>query len=321
MLRKLKNILVPAALVSLVLAGCGSDGSTQSSADPVPSASPTESEDGSGAEPNGNQFINPDAPMPEASGSFGVDAALTFPSEDPSAELVVEVLIEGDGPELAAGDLFSSHYLGQVWGGEIFDQSFESGTPLTIGLGSLVQGWQQGLPGLKMGSRVLLSIPPHLGYPGGNAQAGIGAEDTLVFVVDLLEIIPSQGQADAAVTDEAADINLTVTGDLGAAAELTVPQGAEQPAELTTTVLATGSGPVVEQAFYAQYVLVSWDGSVTESSWASNFGPQQFHVLHPYFVDVAGIPAGSRVLIEVPSSDEDPTGWALVVDITYVPEI
>ena len=68
-----------------------------SPADPVPSASPTESEDGSGAEPNGNQFINPDAPMPEASGLFGVDAALTFPSEDPSAELVVEVLIGETG--------------------------------------------------------------------------------------------------------------------------------------------------------------------------------------------------------------------------------
>lgn len=320
MLRKMKNTVVPAALVALILAGCGSDGSTQSSADPAPSSSPTESVDGSDAEANGNQFINPDAPMPEVSGSFGVDAALSFPSEDPSAELVVEVLIEGDGPELAAGDLFSSHYLGQVWGGEIFDQSFSHGTPLTIGLGSLVQGWQQGLPGLKMGSRVLLSIPPHLGYPGGNAQAGIGAEDTLVFVVDLLEVIPNQGEADATVTPEAANINLTVTGELGGPAELAIPEDAQLPTELTTTVLATGSGPVVEQAFYAQYVLVSWDGSIVESSWASNFGPQQFHIMHPYFVGVAGIPAGSRVLIEVPASDEDPTGWALVVDITYVPE-
>jgi peptidylprolyl isomerase len=82
------------------------------------------------------------------------------------------------------------NYLGQVYGGDApFDSSFSRGAPTSfqIGVGAVVKGWDKALVGRAVGSRVLLSIPPDLGYgEEGNKQAGIKATDTLYFVVDIL---------------------------------------------------------------------------------------------------------------------------------------
>lgn len=126
-------------------------------------------------------------------GTFGEKPTVTLPSPDPGGDQVT-VLSEGTGPVVRAGDQLTVHYLGETWrGGRVFDQSYDRGAPVTfpIGVGGLIPGWDEGLVGKKVGSRVLLVLPPEKGYgASGNPQAGIEPTDTLVFVVD---IVAAQG--------------------------------------------------------------------------------------------------------------------------------
>lgn len=127
----------------------------------------------------------------EVTGGFGEKPVLTFTGADPSPELEIEVLVEGDGPVVEAGDNIICNYYGQVWNGEMFDNSFDRGSALDfqIGVGMVIRGWDDGLVGQRVGSRVLLSIPSDLGYGDmGAPQAGIRGGDTLVFVTDILGI-------------------------------------------------------------------------------------------------------------------------------------
>jgi peptidylprolyl isomerase len=129
--------------------------------------------------------------LPTVSGSFGAKPALTFPSTPAPAELEVSVLEQGDGPLVESGDSIVVHYLGQTWGGHVFDNSYDRRDTISfpIGVGAVIAGWDGGLVGRSVGSRVLLSIPPHEGYgPRGVPQAGIRGTDTLVFVVDIVGV-------------------------------------------------------------------------------------------------------------------------------------
>jgi peptidylprolyl isomerase len=129
------------------------------------------------------------ATLPEATGSFGEKPTLTFPDGPAPAELEVLVLSPGDGPLVEAGDDLEVHYLGQSWGGGVFDNSYDRGSSISfpIGVGAVIGGWDEGLVGQPVGSRVLLSIPSRLGYGDrGVPQAGIKGGDTLVFVVDIV---------------------------------------------------------------------------------------------------------------------------------------
>ncbi|HWK92503.1 MAG TPA: FKBP-type peptidyl-prolyl cis-trans isomerase [Luteimicrobium sp.] len=129
--------------------------------------------------------------LPTASGSFGDKPTLTFPDGGAPEGLQIQVLEQGDGPEISKGDTIVVHYLGQTWDGHVFDNSYDRGATIDfpIGVGMVIGGWDKGLVGQNLGSRVLLSIPPEHGYgQRGVPQAGIGGTDTLVFVVDLVDI-------------------------------------------------------------------------------------------------------------------------------------
>jgi FKBP-type peptidyl-prolyl cis-trans isomerase len=111
------------------------------------------------------------------------------PEGDPPTELVVQPLIEGNGPEIQDGQAVTMQYVGLTWAsGEIFDTSWtKEAVEFTLTEGGLITGFVEGLVGQKVGSRVMLIIPPDKGYGAeGNPQAGITGTDTLVFVVDLL---------------------------------------------------------------------------------------------------------------------------------------
>lgn len=128
--------------------------------------------------------------LPTVSGGFGERPTLTFPASPAPAGLQVQVLEQGDGAEVQAGQTIVVHYLGQIWDGQIFDASFNRGQTIDfpIGVGMVIKGWDQSLVGQQVGSRVLVSIPPELGYGSrGVPQAGIGGGDTLVFVVDIVD--------------------------------------------------------------------------------------------------------------------------------------
>jgi FKBP-type peptidyl-prolyl cis-trans isomerase len=109
---------------------------------------------------------------------------------EPAPRLRIAPLVQGDGPKVEKGQTIVVNYLGQVYGGDApFDSSFSRGTPTSfqIGTGQVIKGWDQALVGRAVGSRVLLSIPPELGYgEAGNKDAGIKGTDTLYFLVDIL---------------------------------------------------------------------------------------------------------------------------------------
>ncbi|WP_136518749.1 MULTISPECIES: FKBP-type peptidyl-prolyl cis-trans isomerase [Cellulomonas] len=131
------------------------------------------------------------AALPEVSGSYGTKPTLTFPDAAAPAELEVVVLSRGDGELVEAGQDIEVHYLGQSWQGGVFDNSYDRGSSISfpIGVGAVIAGWDEGLVGQQVGSRVLLSIPSHLGYGDrGVPQAGIKGGDTLVFVVDIVGV-------------------------------------------------------------------------------------------------------------------------------------
>ena len=113
---------------------------------------------------------------------------ITVPDGEPPTELVAQPLIEGEGDVVEAGQTITVHYTGVLWDtGEVFDSSWESGTPASfpIGTGGVIPGWDKGLVGRTVGSQVLLVIPPADGYPEGSGSIPPGA--TLVFVVDILD--------------------------------------------------------------------------------------------------------------------------------------
>ena len=110
---------------------------------------------------------------------------------DAPTDLEVTDLSEGDGAEAKAGDTVSVHYVGVAHSsGEEFDASYNRGAPLTfrLGVGQVIQGWDTGVLGMKVGGRRRIVIPPHLGYGDRGAGGAIKPGETLIFVVDLLDV-------------------------------------------------------------------------------------------------------------------------------------
>jgi peptidylprolyl isomerase len=126
--------------------------------------------------------------MPKIVEEKGNVVSLDFtglPEPKADANLLRYVVKEGDGEKLTATSTVTADYLGMVYKGKKpFDESF-SAEPAEFSLTEVVQGWTYGLEGLKVGSRVLLQIPPALGY-GAQAQDAIPANSSLYFVIDIV---------------------------------------------------------------------------------------------------------------------------------------
>ncbi|SBT39829.1 FKBP-type peptidyl-prolyl cis-trans isomerase [Micromonospora auratinigra] len=109
----------------------------------------------------------------------------------PPADLVIEDITVGEGPEARPGQLASVHYVGVAHStGREFDASWNRGETFEfpLGGGQVIAGWDQGVVGMKVGGRRRLTIPPHLGYGARGAGGVIKPNETLVFVVDLLGV-------------------------------------------------------------------------------------------------------------------------------------
>lgn len=116
---------------------------------------------------------------------------VTIPNEEAPTELVCEDITEGSGAEAAHGNLVSAHYVGVSWSsGAEFDNSYDRGEPLEfpLGAGMVIKGWEDGIVGMKVGGRRRITIPPALGYGARGAGGVIGPNETLVFVVDLVDV-------------------------------------------------------------------------------------------------------------------------------------
>ncbi len=113
------------------------------------------------------------------------------PGEAPPADLVIEDLVVGDGPEVQPGQTVNVHYVGVAWSTrQQFDASWDRDDVFSFGLGQgqVIAGWDEGVAGMKVGGRRRITIPPHKGYGKAGAGGVIKGGETLVFIVDLLGI-------------------------------------------------------------------------------------------------------------------------------------
>jgi peptidylprolyl isomerase len=133
--------------------------------------------------------------LPSVTATAGHAPVITIPKGSPPTGLSVTTLIKGSGPKLSKGETVVAQYVGANWRtGSVFASSWPTSQQPAGQLfgfqlgGNVLQGWTKGLTGVQVGSRVMLVIPPSLGYgpAGGNASAGIQKDDTLVFVVDVV---------------------------------------------------------------------------------------------------------------------------------------
>ena len=117
----------------------------------------------------------------------GIDRVLP---EGEVTELVTEDLVVGDGTEVVAGDAVTVHYTGWLaTDGTVFDSSVARGETISFPLGNVIQGWQEGIPGMKIGGKRRLTIPPELAYgAGGTPDGSIPPNTAIVFEVELFGI-------------------------------------------------------------------------------------------------------------------------------------
>ena len=116
---------------------------------------------------------------------------VTIPDGDAPSELVIEDLVVGDGDIATAGHAVEVHYVGVAWSnGKQFDASWDRGDPFEfrLGRGQVIQGWDQGVQGMKAGGKRRLTIPAALAYGDRGAGGVIPPGATLVFDVELLAI-------------------------------------------------------------------------------------------------------------------------------------
>lgn len=116
---------------------------------------------------------------------------VSIPAGNPPTDLVIDDLVVGDGKEAVAGANVEVHYVGVAWSTQReFDASWNRGDTFEfrLGAGQVISGWDQGVSGMKVGGRRSLTIPPHLGYGAQGAGGVIKGGETLVFVVDLLNV-------------------------------------------------------------------------------------------------------------------------------------
>jgi len=116
---------------------------------------------------------------------------IDFPDSAPPDDLEVTDLTTGDGADAVSGKTVDVHYVGVTHSsGEEFDASYDRGQPLSfrLGVGQVISGWDQGVAGMKVGGRRKLVIPPHLAYGDRGAGGVIEPGETLIFVVDLIDV-------------------------------------------------------------------------------------------------------------------------------------
>lgn len=164
-------LLTAFACAANVIAGCGGGDSTAT--EPTTAESPARSAE---SPPSMAAQSKPKVEVPKGA---------------PPKQLVVKDLDPGSGDEAKAGDEVTVQYVGVNYeSGKQFDASWDRGEPFTftLGAGEVIQGWDQGVEGMKVGGRRELIIPPSLGYGAAGAPPTIPPNETLVFVIDLLEV-------------------------------------------------------------------------------------------------------------------------------------
>ena len=135
-----------------------------------------------------NKVTNTPAALPEVTANAGSAPTITAPTGTAPTTLESKDIIVGTGAEVKATSTLTVQYTLMTWSnGKVVESSWTGTKPATFPLTGVIRGWQQGLPGAKVGGRRLLVIPASLGY-GANGSGPIGPNETLIFVVDIIGV-------------------------------------------------------------------------------------------------------------------------------------
>lgn len=164
-----KYLVLPATLLmSITLAACSTDGGAETVT-------------------NNQSNSNSTVGLPIATGAAGAQPVITAPTGTPPATMQTKDLIVGTGEVVLPTSTLTVHYVLMAWStGKVVESSW-SGAPATFPLSGVITGWQEGMPGMKVGGRRLLVLPPDKGY-GAAGGGPIGPNETLIFVVDVISI-------------------------------------------------------------------------------------------------------------------------------------
>jgi FKBP-type peptidyl-prolyl cis-trans isomerase len=248
-------------------------------------------------------------------GTFNKAPTVTIPKETGSGPLLTKTVIAGTGAKLTSSDGMIGNYVAYVWSGKTSKQlgsSYSQGTP-SLFVGSLLPGLETALVGQKLGSRVLAVIPPKDAFGStGNSTEGIGANDTLVFVIDMISTFGTSSVPGTQATNGGGALP-TVTAPAAtstAGPTIKIPAKTTAPKALQVKTLIKGKGAVVKkgQDLAVQYTGVIWrTGAVFDSSWARStplttvIGEGQ--VIKGWDTGLVGQTVGSRVLLVIPPAD------------------
>lgn len=221
-----------------------------------------------------------------------------------------KVIEEGGGEAVKAGDTVKVNYLavnGRT--GKQFDSSFAAGAPATFTLdkSSILQGFITALEQQKIGSRVLVAISPKDGFGQDRKELDLLADDTMVFVFDLVSMVPTSAKGES--KDLPSDLpELKLDDEKQPSKFVATDDTAKKPTKQSVDVLIEGDGPKVkaDQTLSVQYVgQVYPDGKVFDSSW-SRGTPASFQLTKGQLIDcwtdlLEGQKVGSRVVLVCPS--------------------
>jgi FKBP-type peptidyl-prolyl cis-trans isomerase len=291
-MRRAAALAITPLLAALALAGCGSSSSSSS---PNAAASDTYK-------------------SVTASGTFGKAPTVQIPAATGSGPLYTKTVIQGSGAALTSAEGMIGNYVAYDWAGKahkLLGSSFTTGKP-SVFSGQLLPGLETALVGQKLGSRVLAVIPPKDAFPNGNSQAGIGKNDTLVFVIDMISAFNQDSVPGAQSTNVGGSLP-TVTAPAAsstAGPTITIPAKVTPPTALQVKTLIKGTGATVAkgQSLVVQYTGVNWRTTkVFDSSWARKapytvvIGAGQ--VIKGWDTGLVGQTVGSRVLLVIPPAD------------------
>ncbi len=182
-------VLAPVSLVAatvLALTGCGSQTASTAGSSPTAAASSTDPGSSGGA---GTAYVVGDGGV-TVTGDVGAKPTVAIgDGTKDTTQLTVKDLVVGTGPEAKPGDTITAHYVGVgAISGKQFDSSWDRGQAAQFPLSGVILGWQNGIPGMKVGGRRLLVIPGDQAYGANSPSPDIAPNEALVFVVDLVSI-------------------------------------------------------------------------------------------------------------------------------------
>jgi FKBP-type peptidyl-prolyl cis-trans isomerase len=287
-MRRFALLFTSLSAVAIVLAGCSSSGHTSGGSSSTPKVTVT--------------------------GAFGSQPKVTIPNAKAGSQLQVQHLIPGSGAAVPSTDAVLGNYVAYIWSGKTHKlaQSTYTSVPALFGV-RLLPGLTAALKNAKVGERVLAVIPPKDGYGAqGNSSGGVGPNDTLVFVIDVIKAYAAK----AAVTGK-----VISTGGHGLPTvstsnppQITIPKSGKPPSKLTVKTLVQGTGQAVAsgQQVIVQYVGVNWrTGKVFDSSvqdgdpygFVTGLPPAEGGVISGWSTGLVGVKVGSRVMLVIPPKD------------------